>query len=50
MLGLNARERADFIVFWLKEVHASKFVVLRFVDEGFLNENVVLEIDCEDEK
>lgn len=38
------------MTFWLPVVHGSRFVVLRFVDEGFISEHVRLEIGCHDEE
>eukprot|EP01107_Rhizomastix_libera_P016704 TRINITY_DN7122_c0_g1_i2.p2 TRINITY_DN7122_c0_g1~~TRINITY_DN7122_c0_g1_i2.p2 ORF type:complete len:130 (-),score=42.88 TRINITY_DN7122_c0_g1_i2:41-430(-) len=37
ILGLNCKERADFITFWMHVVRGKKFVLMRFIDKDVID-------------
>ena len=47
ILGLNYKEREEFIVYWLPKLEANKYNYIRFATEEEINENMKLEFSKE---
>lgn len=47
VLGLNAREIADFKDYWLKQMKDAPYYLIQFVDQSYLDEHAALHISPE---
>ena len=45
ILGLNDRERDEFIIYWLPKLEANKYNLIRFESLDLINKNMPLDID-----
>lgn len=45
ILGLNAKERQEFIIYWLPKLQANKYVYIRFQSQEEIERNMPLILD-----